>query len=131
MGRLFGSKNALKTRCKHGHKQGQGSRYKSGQCKACSIDYSLQYALEHPEERLKAVTDWKNKNRQHVARYTKKYCRKWYLNKNGWSLERIAIALVAQNNKCAICDKKFTKKDPPCCDHEHTTPQRPRGLLHS
>jgi SAM-dependent MidA family methyltransferase len=47
--------------------------------------------------------------------------------RHGWTQEAVEIALVQQNNKCAICNEVFTAM--PCADHAHTTPPTPRGLL--
>jgi hypothetical protein len=38
--------------------------------------------------------------------------------------------LVEQKNLCALCQRPFTKDDPPHADHRHSD-LTPRGLLHN
>ena len=52
------------------------------------------------------------------------------LKRLGWTSERWAKRLKEQKNLCGICGEPFTTNRPPCADHSHEVPSRPRALLH-
>lgn len=48
--------------------------------------------------------------------------------KYGLTVEQYKKILRKQHYCCAICDRKFTNTNKPCCDHNHKT-MNFRGLL--
>jgi hypothetical protein len=85
---------------------------------------------------------WREANREHrkehkkvyllnpkAKRLYKKTIRKCNLKRlYGITLEEYKVLLKKQNNKCAICPTKYTKKKILCVDHNHKT-EKVRGLL--
>jgi len=130
MGRPVGSKNLqYKTHCKQGHKQGPNSRYEStGGCKECTIERARQHALDYPEETRAAAKEYYKTHTEEAKLYAKVKMK--HLKRSGWNVESFAQTLVKQNSCCAVCTLPFTEENPPCADHEHTIPPKPRGLLH-
>jgi Recombination endonuclease VII len=96
-------KGSRKTHCKHGHSL-EGY---AGGCRTC---------------RDIKVADWVTTNPER----TKYIRRKSWLAPQGWTPEMFEVALLEQNNLCAICDKEMER---PEADHEHVDPPKPRGLL--
>jgi hypothetical protein len=130
MGRPFGSKNKVKKLfCINGHTQSEYSRYeRNGGCKECAREKASIWAKEHPEKVKEIYTRfWSvefNREDYKVRNRTKNWKR------SGWTPELFSYTLTFQNNLCAVCDLPFTEEDPPCADHKHTDPPKPRGLLH-
>ena len=79
-------------------------------CKECDNQYHREYAKQHEE--------------QHRIYQRKNRLKTIYKG----TPEQYDNILKAQNNKCAICGKKFSKNNPPFIDHDHKT-GKIRGLL--
>jgi hypothetical protein len=108
MGRPKGSKNKkVPTHCKRGHALLADSVY-GVRCKICKKRENKNFEKTHPEKQ-------------------RKYKRK----KIGWSPERVDNFLIAQGNRCAICNETFgtDRWEGPHADHTHSEPPQPRGLL--
>ena len=69
---------------------------------------------------------------QEYASLPKRRIAQWEisLKRLGWTVEKFEKSRILQINLCAICHEPFTKENPPCADHEHSIPPRPRELLH-
>ncbi len=125
------------THCKRGHEFTEENTYVAPpnkqhpyglkQCRICRT-LRNQKRREDPVERAKINArsiQWALDNPEIV----KKRSREHTWKESGWLPEMIEDKLKEQDNKCAICLKKFTEEDGPHADHAHTTPPKPRGLL--
>lgn len=88
---------------------------------------SLEWCRRNPDKVKKNNDRWRRNNPDKC----KKLQAQGKLKRHGWSLEAKAVALLKQNNLCAICNKPFTEDNPAFGDHKHTSPPVPRGLLHN
>src|ERR1035437_2044813 len=95
---------------------------------------------EQLDRKNKYLSEWYNKNldaqRKRSINWRKNHpveaklgSIKFGLKRLGWSIEAKAVALIKQDNRCAICNELFIKDGWAHCDHEHVTPPKPRGLL--
>jgi hypothetical protein len=108
------SKGRKKAQCIRGHiTVSPDSRYKAGGCKVCCALLSKEH---------KSVPEIKARENAHARR--RRY-QEW-----GWTPEMFDQTLLEQGNVCALCRKPFTKKDPACPDHKHSSIPEPRGVLH-
>ena len=127
MSRPFGSKNLKKKKyCKHGHRQTLSSRYEGGQCKTCVKQTARIWAKDNPQ---KVKDNWHRWLYRNVEKENDRLRRKSF-SRVGWTPESFDIVLKKQKGLCALCGLPFTKDEPPCADHEHISPPKPRGLLH-
>jgi hypothetical protein len=78
----------------------------------------------NPEKCRVNRRQWFKKNRAKM--YVKKLA--FLRRKRGWFGTDFSDALIVQNNKCAICEKPFSRKNEIHADHDHKTGKR-RGLL--
>jgi hypothetical protein len=82
-----------------------------------------EYYETHSENiKEQAKKTYRNNPEKH-----KEDCQRRRRLKYGWTDELYKYALESQDNRCAICKREFTET--PNCDHKHTEPPQPRGLL--
>jgi hypothetical protein len=87
-----------------------------------------EYYAIHKEEINARNKEWKKNNLEKVREYTKANSRTKVLRKHGITQEQFASLLAKQNNCCAACGERFTKKLKPFVDHCHQA-GHVRGLL--
>ena len=92
-------------------------------CKSCLIQRSRDYYAKHRDERIAYMNSHKKERLD--KRFQKEY---------GITLEFFEVAILLQNNKCAICGGLLGKMgsgkgDCPVPDHDHVTGEM-RGVLH-
>ena len=112
-----------KSKCKRGHLRCKNNLNSANACKKCA---KLWY-LAHRKESIAARLQWR-KDHPRQARLTARSCD---LKRKGWTTESFKAAIKKQKNLCAMCGKKFTKKNIPCADHRHTVNPTPRGVIHN
>ena len=91
-------------------------------CKKCQNARAREWANSHKDRVLENHRRWLKLNPGKPKEYHLRQT-------HGISLEEMEAMLEAQNNKCAICQKPFTKKSKPYIDHCHKT-GKIRGLVH-
>jgi hypothetical protein len=116
-----------KTEFSKDRKRKDGLRY---QCKACG----KQYRQKNKHKITTYHKEYYQKNREEILAHDKVY-RKTHTKEKaayhrlrlyGVTQEMFTAMLVAQDNRCKICDEEFILA--PCVDHCHTTTAI-RGLL--
>lgn len=137
--------NRRKQFCPKGHDTFVTGRDKSGKCTVCRKEKDSirkkKYYREHidlmkrknkishektKEQDKKRAKQWRKDNPDKVS-FTNRKSR--IKKKYGLTLEQIDLILIAQNNRCAICDVYFPGlKYSPHIDHDHET-GKIRGLL--
>lgn len=99
--------------------------HKNGWCKACKSEYNKKYAAANRDRRRELHKRWRRKNPERL----KELLRRTRLKREyGITPERVAEMLLAQENACAICLRRFAGSRKPCVDHCHRT-GLVRGLL--
>ena len=98
-----------------------------------------EYWDKTKEERAKANKEYYEKNKDSVrakqAKYSKVYAprsRSLKLSKLGWTQDRYDAKFLEQEGFCAICKiptAPLLLGGVLACDHEHSDPPKPRGLL--
>jgi Recombination endonuclease VII len=105
------------THCKRGHLRCPKNLY--GKC--CKVCSRLRYK-SHAKEETERKRIWR-KEHPKKARLRD---RNKTLKRKGWNLQSVEETKREQNNRCAICRRKFAGT--PFADHKHQPP-KPRGLL--
>ena len=98
-----------------------------------------EYRKENPEKKKESDAKWRAENSERIkakkaqqylanTEKIKIYGRGRNLKKFNMTQESFDLMLAAQNNRCTICEKEFTKT--PHMDHDHKIkPVKVRGLL--
>ncbi len=94
-----------------------------GLCSACYDRWLYKNSKKNRETKLRNARKWRS---EHLAQVKKQQCHAKRKTKYGISKEEYEEMVVSQNNRCAICDKEFSKT--PHVDHDHKT-GHVRGLL--
>ena len=93
------------------------------ECKVCSKARNAENWKKNKVKIDKKAREWQAVNKNRLATYTRKQTLK---RKYGLTIEAYEQMLIAQNNKCAICEEGSDKTF--AVDHNHTT-GKVRALL--
>lgn len=80
-----------------------------------------KFRKEHPEKHREDQKKYYDRNKAKVISRRRS-------QRTFWTPEEFDSALETQKRRCAICNKKFGKRNKPCADHDHKK-KKPRGLL--
>ena len=109
---------------------GSTDRYKSGNCRPCSVKSKKDFNERNPDRNRQSCRAWYKANKHKAKTYyrSNKRNRFLYLLKRnyGLTLETYEAMLKSQKGACDICRKPFS--GPPFVDHCHKT-GLVRGLL--
>ena len=90
-------------------------------------EYNRKYRNLHPElataSSLRSAERWQTDEEYRRVRKNRNTLRYY-----GITLEQYESSIAAQDNRCAICHKVFTRT--PCLDHSHVTGQLRKFLCH-
>ena len=124
--------------CKFCNRQYRNQRYEANKEKRKEYNKksSKRYREAHPERIKQFARQYYKAHKKERKQYLKQYrevhpekIRQWNLKqKYGITLKQFDQMLKDQNNRCAICGKKFSKINLPNIDHNHKT-QKIRALL--
>lgn len=122
----------------------KNSRAKNGHtsyCKECAKLKATLWVIQNPYKRSE---NQKNHYKKHTEKITKKqkvhrskpeskqtvknYSFLYNLRKRGLTPDTYKKKILDQNNKCEICEQKFTTKRKPAIDHCHIS-RKTRGIL--
>lgn len=88
--------------------------------------YYKQYHKKNARRNVQRVREWRL---AHPAEYRKQVRQRGIKHQQSKD-EQVRLELRQQGHRCGLCQKRFTKKNPPVRDHCHRTGKR-RALLHS
>lgn len=122
------NQNTDKTHCVRGHEFTEENTYWKGERRICIICRNEAQRKSDARYRAGQVSDPVS-----LEKYRKRR-RRSQLKPLGWTMEMFSEAHVAQEGKCAICQKPIhtNKNDRTTlahADHKHVSPPIPRGLL--
>jgi hypothetical protein len=104
------------------------------ECKVCTLVRVKKYQITHQREYNKWKAKWRRNNPGYkgtwwsfITKEGRKHRKLMHLY--GISLKQFKDMCKHQRGLCALCGLSFTKKDPPCTDHNHET-EKVRGVIH-
>lgn len=106
-------------------------QYQDGLTGNAALTREQRYGIRHPEKLKQVKASWKQRNRERVLADGRAYYQRPEVKiarrakRYGLTPEELTALIEAQNNKCALCDKRLARSH---VDHCHAT-GRVRGVV--